>query len=389
MANNKTLFLSELYPPTFGGTCVMFASRFGLLPKDEIVVLTQKVPQSENFDRTVGYKIKRIPILRSGPKGFEWLGPVWSFLYAGLRLALKERVDRIECARFLPEGVAAYIIATLLRKPLIVNYHGEEVCVLRNYKVERFLLKLISRKAAMNLANSNFTANSIKETSGSSIKINVVVPGFNPRNLQSVSQDQIDQLRASFGGAPVLLTIGRMQQRKGQDHVIRALPEIIPHSPNIRYVIVGSSQGGTDGFEKTLKELAKEVGVSQHVVFAGEIDNATLPTYYAACDAFIMANRTIPPGDVEGFGIVFLEAGFMGKPVIGGSSGGVPDAVHDGETGYLVDGNDTHDIAEKILTILRNPDFAKKMGNEGRNLAMSMTHKAVFMRYQEIMKTIS
>jgi len=382
----KTLFLSELYPPLIGGSCSMFASRFRQFPPDRVIVLTKQVEHSETFDHTVTYSIQRITLGNSGPKGFEWLGPMWSFFRAGLRLARQEDIQVIECARFLPEGVAGYLIAKLFRKKLVINYHGEDVCVLRNYKVERLLLKIISQGAAMNLANSTFTANAVREIGGPTAKIGVVVPGFTPHNLLPVEPEQRMRLRASFGGTPVILTIGRLQQRKGQDMVIRALPELIERWPTIRYVIVGAAQGGTANFEHTLRELASELGVNDHVIFVGEAVHADLASYYAACDVFIMANRLIPPGDVEGFGIVFLEAGFMGKPVIGGNSGGVPDAVQDGQTGLLVDGNTPHDIAQKLLMILDNPELASQMGKQGQQFALRMTSEAIFQHYQQILQ---
>jgi glycosyltransferase involved in cell wall biosynthesis len=152
-------------------------------------------------------------------------------------------------------------------------------------------------------------------------------PGFNPMLLQQVRLEYALRLRERLGGQPILLTVGRMQRRKGQDQIIRALPTILRAFPETKYVIVGPLRGWPPDFVETLRSLAEELGVSQHVLITGEVSKEDLPLYYLACDVFVMPNRLIPPGDVEGFGIVFLEASFLGKPVIGGQSGGVPDAV--------------------------------------------------------------
>jgi phosphatidylinositol alpha-1,6-mannosyltransferase len=167
--------------------------------------------------------------------------------------------------------------------------------------------------------------------------------------------------------------------------VIQALPEVLKHFPDVKYVMVGPLKGWPPGYAETLLHLAEQVGVSPHVMLVGEVDITELPLYYIACDVFVMPNRLVPPGDVEGFGIVFLEANFLGKPVIGGNSGGVSDAIQHGKTGLLVNGDSVSDIAQGILTVLSNPKLAQTMGEQGKTFALSMTYEQVFQRYQEVM----
>ncbi|MBD3309039.1 glycosyltransferase [candidate division KSB3 bacterium] len=381
----KCLVLSELYPPLVGGSSTMFASRFALYPPEHVVVLTKTVEKADTFDKSVRYLITRVPLAWKGPKGFEWLGITWKFIQSGFLLARACKVDVIECARPLPEGVAGYIIAKLLRKKLVVNFHGEDIAVLQNYKVERFLLQRVIRAAQLNLANSRFTESLIQGLGGPQARTAVISPGFYPKPLEHLDQAKISQMREQIGGQPILLTVGRLQRRKGQDQVIRALPRVIRHFPEVKYVIVGSTQGGTAGLAESLQNLAEEVGVSQHVLLVGEVNHGVLPYYYAACDLFLMPNRREPGGDAEGFGIVFLEAGFLGKPVIGGNSGGVPDAVQHGKTGVLVDGESVEEIAEAILQILSDENLARTMSEQGRAFAQSLTHEKVFERYQTVM----
>jgi phosphatidylinositol alpha-1,6-mannosyltransferase len=162
----------------------------------------------------------------------------------------------------------------------------------------------------------------------------------------------------------VLLTLARIVERKGQDLVIRALPAIIRKVPNVTYCIAGDPRGD---HAQTLKTLVAELGLESHVRFAGYVEPAELPAFYNLCDAYIMPSREIASsGDTEGFGITFLEANACEKPVIGGNSGGVVDAIVDGETGLLVDPLDPAAIAEKAILLLTDKALAEKLGIQGR-----------------------
>ncbi len=377
----KTLFLAEKYPPSIGGSCGMFASRFGLFSKSQVHVLAGTVEGDTASDRNLQYPVKRVKIAWKGPRGFEWACVGWQMFRAGFFLALKAKV--LECARPIPEGFAGYFLSVLLRKPLIVNFHGEDISVLSRYRVERWVLKRIIHRARLNLANSQFTEGLIQSLSGGKARTAIVHPGFNPSSLGKPNAEHIENLRHQFGSGPILLTVGRIQRRKGQDQVIRAMPDLVKHFPGIRYLIIGSNQGGTEGLGSELEALAAQLGVTQNIAFLGEVKAEELPDYYSLCDAFIMANREEGAGDVEGFGIVFLEAGSMGKPVIGGRSGGVPDAVRDGETGLLVDGNSVPAIVEAVKKLFSDSSFANAMGSKGQTFAATMTAENIFTRYCE------
>jgi phosphatidylinositol alpha-1,6-mannosyltransferase len=152
-------------------------------------------------------------------------------------------------------------------------------------------------------------------------------------------------------------------ERKGQDKVIEALPLIKREIPDIRYVICGR---GND--EARLRRIAAEKGVAGEVVFAGFVPNEERGAFYDACDVYVMPSREIPEkGDIEGFGMTYLEANSFGKPVIGGMSGGVSEAVIDGVTGLLVDPCDVEAIAGACIRLLRDPVLAGRLGRQGRD----------------------
>ena len=161
---------------------------------------------------------------------------------------------------------------------------------------------------------------------------------------------------------PVVVCVSRLVPRKGQDALIRALPAIRRRVPDAALLVVS---GGP--YRPTLERLARETGVAGDVVFTGSVPWEELPAYYAAGDVFAMPCRTRRRGlDVEGLGIVYLEASATGLPVVAGDSGGAPDAVRDGETGYVVSGRDLAGIADRVATLLADPDLARRMGAAGR-----------------------
>ncbi|KJK39899.1 GDP-mannose-dependent alpha-(1-6)-phosphatidylinositol monomannoside mannosyltransferase [Streptomyces variegatus] len=173
-----------------------------------------------------------------------------------------------------------------------------------------------------------------------------------------------DEVRARLGltDRPVVVCVSRLVRRKGQDTLIRAMPRILAAEPDTVLLIVG---GGP--YEKDLRRLAHETGVSSAVRFTGAVPWSELPAHYGAGDVFAMPCRTRRGGlDVEGLGIVYLEASATGLPVVAGDSGGAPDAVLDGETGWVVRGGSPQDAADRIVTLLGDAELRRRMGERGR-----------------------
>ncbi len=159
----------------------------------------------------------------------------------------------------------------------------------------------------------------------------------------------------------VIVSVGRLVPRKGQDHLIEALPIIRKAIPNVHLLLVGEGS-----YRKSLEKLAQKHGVTELVTFVGRVPYAQLPDYFRCGDIFAMPSRSRFAGlEVEGLGIVYLEASGCGLPVIAGSSGGAPDAVVDGVTGIIVDGGNIHEIAAAIVRVLTDPKKMKAMGRAG------------------------
>ncbi|MER6067715.1 glycosyltransferase family 4 protein [Streptomyces sp. NPDC001817] len=173
-----------------------------------------------------------------------------------------------------------------------------------------------------------------------------------------------DEIRARLGltDRPVVVCVSRLVPRKGQDTLIRAMPRILAAEPDTVLLVVG---GGP--YEQDLRRMAAETGVGDSVRFTGAVPWSELPAHYGAGDVFAMPCRTRRGGlDVEGLGIVYLEASATGLPVVAGDSGGAPDAVLDGETGWVVRGGAPDEAAARIIPLLQDPELRRRMGERGR-----------------------
>jgi phosphatidylinositol alpha-1,6-mannosyltransferase len=187
-------------------------------------------------------------------------------------------------------------------------------------------------------------------------------PGVDEKTFHPGSGGAEVRARLGLTDRPVVVCVSRLVPRKGQDTLIRAMPRILAAQPDTVLLIVG---GGP--YERDLRRMAAETGLSGAVRFTGSVPWSELPAHYGAGDVFAMPCRTRRGGlDVEGLGIVYLEASATGLPVVAGDSGGAPDAVLDGETGWVVKGGDPAQAAERIVTLLADAELRRRMGERGR-----------------------
>jgi phosphatidylinositol alpha-1,6-mannosyltransferase len=223
------------------------------------------------------------------------------------------------------------------------------------------MLSMLNQAAAL-IVNSEFTKAEyiglgVKNENFVKIHPGVDVGMFNqPMRIPSIVTEH------NLQGKKILLTVGRLVGRKGHDTVIKALPRILKQVPDVVYVIVGQGP-----MEAKLRELVRENNLTDRAIFTGFVPDGELPDYYRACDLFVMPSREIDSRErVEGFGIVFLEANASGKPVIGGRSGGVNEAIVDGVSGLLVDPLDVKALADAVVGLLLDPDRTRRLGIQGR-----------------------
>jgi phosphatidylinositol alpha-1,6-mannosyltransferase len=260
------------------------------------------------------------------------------------------------------EGYLGLWLQRWFNLPFVVYAHGNEIlgAMQSDWPKPRLTLQQANRV----LANSQFTANLVQQVGVNPDKIDIVHPGCDISRFRPLhpSPDLRQKLLGTTDRGRIILTVGGLVARKGHDMVIRALPRLRQTVPDVIYLIVG------DGPYRThLETLAVALGVQDHVIFIGKVPGEYLPDIYALSDVFVMPSREqLNVCDVEGFGIVFLEANACGKPVVGGRSGGIPDAIIDGVTGLLVNPHDPEDIANALARLLTDGDLAVRIGRQGR-----------------------
>jgi phosphatidylinositol alpha-1,6-mannosyltransferase len=298
-------------------------------------------------------------------KRYPFLKPESLLIYAKLFLdsawlILRRRIRVLHAGKNLPEGFIARLLSRVFRVPYVVYAHGEEITVFQRNPKLAPRLPAIYRDAAAVIVNSAFTRRLVEDLGVDPARVVVISPGVNAGEF---APRPAAPLRARLGleGKTVLLTVGRLQRRKGHDMVIAALPRILERFPDLVYVIAGEGEE-----RESLERLALDRGVQRAVRFLGAVPQEDLPALYSLADIFIMANRAMPGGDVEGFGIVFLEAGAAEKPAIAGRSGGTADAVEDGVTGFLVDGESATEIAAAVERLAGDPALRSCMGECAR-----------------------
>ncbi|MER5477977.1 glycosyltransferase family 4 protein [Streptomyces sp. NPDC002734] len=259
------------------------------------------------------------------------------------------------------------LMAPALRKAgatrLVATTHGHEAGWAQ-LPAARQLLRRIGESTDVITYLGEYTRSRIADalTPEAAARMVQLPPGVDEKTFHPSSGG--DRVRARLGltDRPVVVCVSRLVPRKGQDTLIRAMPRILAAEPDAVLLVVG---GGP--YEKDLRGLARETGVERSVVFTGSVPWSELPAHYGAGDVFAMPCRTRRGGlDVEGLGIVYLEASATGLPVVAGDSGGAPDAVLDGETGWVVPGGSPGDAAERIVTLLGDAELRRRMGERGR-----------------------
>lgn len=355
----KTVVLATLeYPPQTGGIATYLANVVACFPKGSVHVLAPEGGDTHAADMRSDAPIYRRPLLG------KWVRPRWlSALYWTDWLLRKERADMLLVSHLLPMGQAARIIKRHRGTPYAVIVHGMDVALaLEAGGTKRAQAKAVLEDAALVVANSAYTAHLAETAGAKKDKIMIVrpCPGF-PTYL-TVPPSRLETVRQYYalGGGFRLLSVGRLVARKGFAGAIEALALLRERGRDVSLAIVG------DGPERgRLEDLAKAKGVADRVTFTGKVPDEDLPALYALCDAFVMAPRSVG-ADVEGFGIVYLEANLMAKPVIGSRAGGVPDAVVDGKTGLLVDPGDPEAIAKAVVSLMDDPALWERLGHDGR-----------------------
>ncbi len=340
------LLLSELFPPAIGGSAVLFGEIYSRLGDTPVTVLSEGVAMAD-------YGIRH-------PRS------LWRYLRLALKVRMASRgMAMVHCGRALPEGLAAWLCRRSGGPRYACWAHGEDIATALTSRELTLLMRRVYADAEVVFANSENTRRMLRELGIADDRLELVYPGVDTQRFRpDVDATEICR-RIAPRGELVLLSVGRLQTRKGHDLVIQAVGQLTRQQHrSLRYVIVG------DGHERhRLAALVDHCGVRDCVTFIGEVPGELLPQYFAAGDIFVLPNR-VEHNDVEGFGIVYLEAAASGKPAIGGRSGGVPEAVAEGVTGLLVGGTDVEELAAAIARLMDSAPLRRSLGDAGRARAV-------------------
>ncbi len=376
----KSLLVSNLYfPPQKGGISHFMSSVATSLGRERVCCLT--AVKSDRHEMTVcdkGIRVYRRPLAFSGRTAVQAV----NLGFALSQIMVMERPQIIQLAMAY-EGYIGLQLQRWIGLPFVVYAHGNEILDAANGKWQTPRLALM--QAARVFANSRFTAGLLQGMGVKPERIEIVWPGCDAKRFkpQEPSRSLRDKFLGSRQNGRVILTVG-LESLKGHDMVIRALPRIRRSFPDITYLIVGG------GSQDKLDALARELGVRNHVIFSGLVSDEDIPGVYGLCDVFAMPSRQdLAAHNVEGFGLAYLEANASGKPVVGGKSGGVEDAVVEGLTGLLVNPLDPEDIASALETLLGKPDFARSLGEHGRQRVVNeFAWDTIGKRVQSILNSV-
>ncbi|MBD5655336.1 MAG: glycosyltransferase family 4 protein [Candidatus Eremiobacteraeota bacterium] len=342
---DRTIVLTSDFPPENGGIqryCASLADALEHLGREVTVVTSAEHRDAAAFDASLPY-----PVVRCAGRGVRRIVTLRAALERTLATA-GSRSDVI-AANWKPAGVAASLLRATRRFPLTVIAHGSEIAR-QSTPLRRFALHSALARVDRVVAVSSYTARLVRETSG--FDADVIPVGVTPSDVTR-----------NMAERPTILSVGRLVPRKGFDRLIEAFAWIAPQMPTATLEIVGDGPQRAD-----LETLVRRLGIAENVRFLGALDDAGLNAAYARAWCFAMPNRR-EGYDVEGFGIVFLEAASAGLAALGGTGSGADDAIVDGETGYLVDGNDAGDIAQALLRLLADRDRSFAMGVAARRRA--------------------
>jgi phosphatidyl-myo-inositol dimannoside synthase len=354
----KVLIVTNDYPPRRGGIQSFVHALALRLPPDEVVVYAPAWPGAAEFDAAQPFPVIRHP-------GSLML-PVPSVASRACALVAEYGCDRAVFGAAAPLGLLAPRLRAAGAHRIIGLTHGHEAGWAALPGARLLLRRIGDDVDSLTYLAEYFRVRLARALSADAARRMVrLAPGVDPAEFRPGAGGP--RVRREFGIAPerpVVVCVSRMVRRKGQDTLIRAWPSVRARAPGDPLLLLV----GDGPYKTSLERLAARLGVSDSVLFTGAVAREDLPACYDAGTIFAMPCRTRRAGlDVEGLGIVYLEAAATGLPVITGDSGGAPDAVLDGETGYVVPGTDVRALADRLIELLSDPAGAAAMGEKGRS----------------------
>jgi phosphatidylinositol alpha-1,6-mannosyltransferase len=349
----RTLVVTNDFPPRQGGIQTFVAALLATRPPESVVVLASDAPGSAEYDAALPYPVVR---RRTG-----MLLPTPQLARAAADLARRHGCDSAFFGAAAPLGLLAPALRSAGVGHLVGATHGHETGWVA-LPGSRQLLQRIAGQLDVLTYISEYTRGRLEPALGSRTRLAQLSPGVDVGRFTPDADGAAVRRRYGLGEAPVVVCVSRLVARKGQDVLVAGWPRVLARHPGARLLLVGGGPA-----EASLRRAVAARGLAESVVLTGPIASEDLPGHYAAGDVFAMPCRTRRGGlDVEGLGMVFLEAAACGRPVVAGTSGGAPETVQEGVTGHVVDPRSPEAVAGVLADLLADPDRARAMGAAGR-----------------------
>ena len=350
----KVLIVTNDFPPRPGGIQAFVHALACRLPPGSVSVYAPAWEGAAAFDAAQPFPVTRHPT--------SLMLPVPSVARRAKQIMAADGCDTVLFGAAAPLGLLGPTLREAGARRLVAITHGHEAgwAVLPG---ARSLLRRIGDSVDTVTYLGEYTRVRLAKalSPAAAGRLARLAPGVDTGVFRPGAGGGAIRERLGLGTRPVVVCVSRLVRRKGQDTLLRAWPRVLAACPDAALLIVGG--GPRAG---ALRQLAARLGVAGSVVFTGEVPWAELPAHYDAGDVFAMPCRTRRGGlDVEGLGIVYLEASATGLPVVGGDSGNAPDAIREGETGYVVPGRAAGQVADRIIALLADPAAARAMGTKG------------------------
>ncbi|WP_280509127.1 glycosyltransferase family 4 protein [Nocardia cyriacigeorgica] len=354
----RTLLVTNDFPPRPGGIQSYLQALAGQLPPDDLVVYAPRWRGDSHvkFDAEQKFQVVRHPT--------TLMLPTPLVMRRAAKLLRSENCDTVWFGAAAPLALMSPVLRRAGAERILASTHGHEVGW-SMLPAARQALRVIGEQTDVVTYVSKYTRARFSAAFGPNAALEYLPPGVDPDVFRPdpAARAELRQ-RYGLGDRPTILCLSRLVPRKGQDALIVAMLQIRERVDGAVLVIAG---GGP--YEEKLRALAEALGVADSVVFTGRVRSDELAAHHTLADVFAMPARTRGAGlDVEGLGIVYLEASASGVPVVAGRSGGAPETVIEGKTGRVVDGRKIDQIVDALVGILADPEAAARMGAAGRQM---------------------
>ncbi|GLT21003.1 hypothetical protein GCM10007933_04550 [Zoogloea oryzae] len=382
------LIVASIFTPIQGGSATVYSNLCRYAPKGRMVALATRRDYNDGaeiagwraHDQNCGFPVYRLDLLRPRiSRPAHKLIAAWRFLTIDVPLRLRviwtvwklirrHGIEVICIGELASTAWLGEFFQRVFGKRMVIYVHGEEITT--RFDAGSFGASRAThlRAADAVVAVSRFTQRVLVDEMGiSPDRVCLIENGVDTKRFSPGPDDPAFRARFGLAGKRIVVAVGRLIARKGFDQTIRAWPRIFAAHPDSHLLIIG------DGPQRaSLQALVDQSGVAHSITLAGALSDADLLSAYRSAALFAMPNRTMPDGDTEGFGLTFLEANACGRAVVGGRAGGAVEAVQNGVSGLLVNGERVDEIADAILRVLGDDAFRARL--EAGALAHAQAH---------------